>query len=183
MCQPLDTYVVYNNYQIIKMVKAIHDYKKEFMGKVKEIYVESDYLYDAFWTCLSLLIPKIRDYYSDDWEEELVFLRDKRIDDYFQLIKQYCKLQGIDENDNQYMKEAMDAINDCLDFQCSNYDCDFRYNKKTHRACRILLGFFGDFNNYSEIIENYIGLIEFFEERTEKIQQEITSIKRLEAAA
>ena len=183
MFQVPDPYIAFNNYQILRMFKAIYDYKKDFIKELKGVHIDSDFMYETFWICLSSVISKVRNYYSDCWEGELIFLRDKRIDEYFQLVLEHSRLTGLKENDNPYYKDAIKAVDISLSYQDNMYDCGFQYNKKTYRACRIILGLYGEFSYYYEIIEGMIGLMEFFEENTEKLRQEVENMKRLEAAA
>lgn len=183
MFQVPDPYMAFNNYQILRMSKAMYDYKKELMKELTGIHIDSDFMYETFWICLGCIITKVRNYYSDGWEGEFVFLRDRRMDEYFQLVMEYSSLTGLKENDNPYFKDAMKAIDSGLCSQDNMCDCGFRYNQKTYRACRIVLGLYGEFSYYYEIIEGMISLMEFFEEKTEKLRKDIESMKRLEAAA
>jgi len=183
MFQVPDPYMAFNNYQILRMCKGVYEYKKELMEQLKGIYIDGDFMYETFWICLSLIISKVRQYYSDSWEGEIIFLRDHRMDEYFQLVMEYSRITGLMENDNPYFKTAMDAIDSSLCYQDGMYDCDFRYNKKTFKGCRIVLSLFSEFTYYYEVVEGMIGLINFFEENTEKLRQAIKSLKGLEEAA
>lgn len=183
MFQVPDPYTAFNNYQILRMCKAVYDYKKEFMKHLDEIRIEGDYFYDTFWCCISCTIKKVRQYYSENWEGEIMFIRDPRIDAYFQLACEFGRLSGTPEDQNKHIKDALSAIDSALCYHDSCYDCDFRYNKKTGKGCRIILAPFAEFSNYYEIVEGMIGMVEFFEEKTEKLRKEIESLKRLEAAA
>ena len=69
-----------------------------------------------------------------------------------------------------------------MNYQDNMYDCGFSYNEKTLKGCRIILGIFGEFSYYYEIVEGMIGLMKFFEEKAEKLRQEIENVKGLEAA-
>lgn len=151
---------------------------KEFDG----IHIDSDFIYEVFWICLGSVMTKVRTYYSDSWEGELIFLRDKRMDEYFQLIVQYCRITSMKENENPHFKDVMEAIDMSMNYQDNMYDCDFRYNEKTLKGCRIVLALYGEFSNYYEIVEGMIGLIEFFEEKAKKLRQEIENLKGLEVA-
>ena len=183
MFQVPDPYTAFNNYQILRMCKVVYDYKKDLMQYLNEIHIESDYFYDAFWICINCIMAKVRQYYSDNWEGELIFIRDPRIDKYFQLANEFGRLSGMPGDQNTYIKDAFSAIDSAICYQDSCYDCDFRYNKDTRKGCRIILALFAEFNNYYEIVEGMIGMVEFFEENTEKLQKEIKSFKRLETAA
>jgi len=175
--------MAFNNYQILRMSRAMYDYKKDLMKELSGIHIDSDFIYETFWICLSCIISKVRNYYSDGWEGKFVFLRDQRMDEYFQLVIEYSSLTGLKENDNPYFKDAMNAIDGSISYQDNMYDCGFRYNKKTYRACRIVLGLYGEFSYYYEIIEGMIGLMEFFEENIKKLRYDTENMKRLEAAA
>lgn len=183
MFQVPDPYTAFNNYQILRMSRAMYDYKKDLMKELSGIHIDSDFIYETFWICLSCIISKVRNYYSDGWEGEFVFLRDQRMDEYFQLVMEHSSLTGLKENDNPYFKDAMNAIDGSISYQDNMYDCGFRYNKKTYRACRIVLGLYGEFSYYYEIIEGMIGLMEFFEENIKKLRYDTENMKRLEAAA
>ena len=104
-----DLYMAFYNYQILRMSKAMYDIKKDIMKELDGIHVDSDYMYEVFWICLGSVISRMRSYYSDSWEGELIFLRNKRIDEYFQLVLQYCRITGMKENENLYYKDAMAA--------------------------------------------------------------------------
>lgn len=183
MFQIPDSYTAFNNYQILRMSKALYDYKKDLIEKLKGNNVDSDFMYEVFWISLNAIVSGVRTYYSESWEGEFVFLRDNRIDKYFQLVFEYSKLTGLKENSNPYFKDVMSEIDNSLSYQDNMYDCAFKYNKKTYKACRIFLSLFGEFTYYYEIVVGMIQLIEFLEEKTEKLQMEIESIKRLEAVA
>ena len=183
MFQVPDPYTAFNNYQILRMCKAVYDYKKDLMQHLDGIHIEGDYFYDAFWICISCTIKKVRQYYSENWEGEIMFIRDPWIDEYLHFAYEFGRLSGTPEDQNTYIKDALSTIDNALCYQDSRYDCDFRYNKKTGKGCRIILAPFADFSNYYEIVEGMIGMVDFFEQRIEKLRKEIESLKRLEAAA
>lgn len=183
MFQIPDPYTAFSNYQILRMSKAIYDYKKDLMNELSGIHIDSDFMYDTCWICISCIISKVHSYYSDGWEGEFIFLRDRRIEEYFQLVFEYNSLAGIKEEENPYSKAALKAIDSSLNYQDNMYDYDFRYNKKNYQACRIVLALYGEFSNYYEIIEGMIGLMNFFEENTKKIRFDIINLKRMEAVA
>ena len=55
MFQIPDSYTAFNNYQILRMSKALYDYKKDLIKKFKGNNIDSDLMYEVFWISLSCI--------------------------------------------------------------------------------------------------------------------------------
>lgn len=172
------------SYQILKMCKHVHDrHPAEFAHiKGRKLSLHYDDIFEVYSFCLDAVVSDVEPGYVEEWEHELLVIRDKCIREYFQAAQHYAAKYGTGDPARDYMAAGVDMMDKCLDI---SYSVGYCLNKKktTGVYSTLIIEMTQDFFSFADLVKGIDDLMQFFQQKAEEILQLLNSAIELEVAA
>lgn len=172
------------SYQILKMCKHIHDRHPDKFAHIKgrKLSLHYDDILEVYSFCLDAVVSDVEPGYVEDWENELLVIRDKRIREYFQAAQNYAAKYGTGDPTRDYMAAGFDMTDKCLDI---SYSVGYCLNKKksTGIYSTLILEMTHDFFSFADLVKGIDDLMQLYRQKTEEIRQLLDCTLELGVAA
>ncbi len=141
------------------IVNTVHIAKQLHMAGRKDLIdtcmngcLHPDYYYEDMYNLISAVFSDTRNYYRDDFEDEIIIIKDSALTDYFVKAAEYGKRKGIPDDDNPYVKSIYEEANRQFNF---SYAMDWLLNwRGLNMAARTRLAIWMspyDFNEHDNL--------------------------------
>jgi hypothetical protein len=172
------------SYQILKMCKYIYDRYPDQFAHIKErkLSLHCDDILEVYSFCLDAVVSDVEPGYMEEWENEILVIRDSRIREYFHAAHHYAVKYGIGEPAADYMAAGLDMMDKCLDI---SYSVGYCLNKKksTGIYSTLIVEMTQDFFSFADLVKGIDELMEFYRQKAEEIHQLLDCALELEVAA
>ena len=172
------------SYQILKMCKYIHDRHPDKFAHIRErkLSLHYDDILEVYSFCLDAVVSDVEPGYMEDWENELLIIRDRRIMEYFQAACHYAAKYGTGDPAGDYMAAGFDMMDKCLNISHSVGYC-LNKKKSTGIYSTLIIEMTQDFFSFAELVKGIDDLMQFYQQKTKEIRLLLEYALELEVAA
>jgi hypothetical protein len=112
----------------IYIVKQLHELGREdLIDACFSGYLDLDFYYNDMYNLISSVFPGTRNYYRDEYEEEMMIISDPTLTRYFAAAAEYGARNGIPEESNPHFKAIQEEAQRLFNFSYSlDWDLNWR---------------------------------------------------------